>query len=255
MPHSALVRLIYEAIDDSRLWSPFLAKFADSVRADTAGLLTQCKTGGWARFRAAVGIDSESRKVYEEYFVSRNPWLQRRRDISAAAVETEEQVLNFEELVKTEFYHDFLRPHSWLHGCSAVTNVEAATFSSLYALRAPRNGHFGRDEIELCRYLAPHIQTAARIQQRISDLEIALEQLRVGEMDAKTLFSLGLTPAETRLAVALFKGQSVEAYAKEAGISINTARWHVKQIYAKTGVNRQSELIQRLLKHHCRPAA
>ena len=56
-------------------------------------------------------------------------------------------------------------------------------------------------------------------------------------------------------AIALFKGQSVEGYAKESGISINTARWHVKQIYAKTGVKRQSELIQRLLKHHCRSAA
>ena len=74
-------------------------------------------------------------------------------------------------------------------------------------------------------------------------------------MDAKTLSSLDLTPAETRLAIALFKGQSVEGYAKESGISINTARWHVKQIYAKTGVKRQSELIQRLLKHHCRSAA
>jgi DNA-binding CsgD family transcriptional regulator len=39
----------------------------------------------------------------------------------------------------------------------------------------------------------------------------------------------------------------VEAYAKEAGISINTARWHVKQIYAKTGVKRQTELIRILL--------
>jgi DNA-binding CsgD family transcriptional regulator len=71
-------------------------------------------------------------------------------------------------------------------------------------------------------------------------------------LDTKTLAKLSLTPAETRLAVALFKGQSVEAYAKEATISINTARWHVKQIYAKTGVKRQTELIQMLLKGHRR---
>jgi DNA-binding CsgD family transcriptional regulator len=57
-----------------------------------------------------------------------------------------------------------------------------------------------------------------------------------------------LTPAETRIAIALFNGQTVETYAKETGISINTARWHVKQIYAKTGVKRQTELIRVLLK-------
>jgi DNA-binding CsgD family transcriptional regulator len=67
-------------------------------------------------------------------------------------------------------------------------------------------------------------------------------------MDNKTLAKLSLTPAETRLAIALFKGQSVEAYAKDTGISINTARWYVKQIYAKTGVKRQTELIRMLLK-------
>jgi DNA-binding CsgD family transcriptional regulator len=254
MPHNQLVRLIYEACNDPKLWGRFLTRFAGTVRSDMAGLLTQDKAGSWARIQAAVGIDGESRKSYEQYFVSRNPWLAR-RNICPGAVETEEQILNLRELVRTEFYRDFLEPHSWLHGCSAVTNVEAATFSGLYALRTPRNGRFGCDEIELCRYLAPHIQIAARIQQRIADLEITVERLRAGEMDAKTLSSLDLTPAETRLAIALFKGQSVEGYAKESGISINTARWHVKQIYAKTGVKRQSELIQRLLKQHCRSAA
>ena len=67
-------------------------------------------------------------------------------------------------------------------------------------------------------------------------------------MDIQTLAKLLLTPAETRLAIALFKGQSVEAYAKEVGISIHTARWYVKQIYAKTGVKRQTALIRMLLK-------
>ena len=36
--------------------------------------------------------------------------------------------------------------------------------------------------------------------------------------------------------------------ARQAGISINTARWYVKQIYAKTGVKRQAELDRMLLK-------
>ena len=40
--------------------------------------------------------------------------------------------------------------------CSAITNVDVSSFSCFYALRSPRNGAFGRDEIELCRYLAPH---------------------------------------------------------------------------------------------------
>jgi DNA-binding CsgD family transcriptional regulator len=251
MPRNALVRLIYEAADDPLLWDAFLNKFAESVHAETAGLLTQERTGRRAQILAAVGMDLASRKSYEEYFVSRNPWLPRRKAL-AGNVETGESVLNNRELVKTEFYRDFLKPNIWLHACSAVTKVADSAFSSVYALRSARNGAFTSDEVELCRYLAPHLETAGRIRQRIADLEAALDRVLAGEIDTETLANLGLTPSETRLAIAVFKGQSVEAYAKEAAISVNTARWHVNQIYAKTGVKRQSELIQMLLKCHRR---
>src|SRR5262249_29424662 len=153
---------------------------------ETAGLLTQDKAGRWARHLATVGMDPATRKSYDEYFVSRNPWLPR-RELIARSVETGEQVFSNQELVKTEFYKDFLKPNLWLHACSAVTNVEESTFSSVYTLRSPRNEAFTSDEIELCSYLAPHLQTAARIRQRIIDLEATLDRLLVSEMDTKTL--------------------------------------------------------------------
>jgi DNA-binding CsgD family transcriptional regulator len=249
MPQNALVRLIYEAANEPLLWEAFLTRFAEAVHAETAGLLIQDKAGQWARILAAVGTDTASRKSYEEYFVSRNPWLPRRKPLTGN-VETGEQILSNRELVKTEFYRDFLKPNMWLHTCSAVTNVDESTFSCVGALRSPRSRAFTSDEIGLFWYLAPHLETAARIHQRIVDLEATLDRLLVGEMDTKTLAKLSLTPAETRLAIALFKGQSVEAYAKEAAISINTARWYVKQIYTKTGVKRQTELMHMLLKCH-----
>jgi DNA-binding CsgD family transcriptional regulator len=246
MSQNALVRLIYEAVDDPLLWDAFLTKFAEGVHAETAGLCTEDKAGQWGRNLATVGIDPASRKSYEEYFISRDPW-QGRRTVFAGNVETGEQLFSNRELVKTEFYNDFLRPNGWLHECSAVTRVEKSTFSRIFTVRSPRRGAFTSEEIGLCSYLAPHLQTAARIRQRIVDLEATVDRLLVGEINTHTLAKLSLTPTETRLAIALFKGQSVEAYAKEAGVSINTARWHVKRIYAKTGVKRQTELIQMLL--------
>jgi DNA-binding CsgD family transcriptional regulator len=247
MPQNALVRLIYEAVNDPLLWDAFLTRLAEAVHAETAGLLTQDKAGESATILASVGMDAESRRAYENDFVSCNPWL-RRRKVFVGSVEIGEQVLSNRELLKTGFYKDFLRPHIWLHACSAVTNVQGSTFSSVYTLRSPRDGAFTSNDIELCAYLVPHLQTAARIRQRIVDLEATLDRLLVGEIDTKALAKLSLTPAENRLVIALFKGQSVEGYAKEAAISINTARWHVKQIYTKTGVKRQTELIRMLLK-------
>ena len=57
----------------------------------------------------------------------------------------------------------------------------------------------------------------------------------------------GLTAAEARLAAALAAGASIKDYAETAGISINTARWHLRQVLAKTGTKRQAELVRLLL--------
>lgn len=57
----------------------------------------------------------------------------------------------------------------------------------------------------------------------------------------------GLTPAEARLAQALCNGKSLNAFSEEANHTIETVRWRLKQILAKTGTHRQSELVRLLL--------
>jgi DNA-binding CsgD family transcriptional regulator/PAS domain-containing protein len=58
------------------------------------------------------------------------------------------------------------------------------------------------------------------------------------------LFSL--SPAESRLAAALCRGQTVEDYARNAGVTVGTARFQLKQVLAKTHVTRQSDLIRKV---------
>lgn len=59
---------------------------------------------------------------------------------------------------------------------------------------------------------------------------------------------LHLTAAEARLAAALAAGLSLADYAERAGISLGTARWTLKQVLAKSGTNRQAELVALVLK-------
>ena len=176
MSQNALVRLIYEAVDDPLVWDAFLTKFAGAVHAETAGLVTEDKAGQWGRSLATIGMDPAARKSYEKYFIFRDPWQGRRKRL-AGNVETGEQLFCNRELIKTEFYNDFLKPNGWLHECSAVTRVETSTFSRIFTVRSPRRGAFTSEEIGLCSYLAPHLQTAARIRQRIVDLEATVDRL------------------------------------------------------------------------------
>lgn len=56
----------------------------------------------------------------------------------------------------------------------------------------------------------------------------------------------GLTAKQKAIALALVDGDSLSETADRMGISINTARQHLKAIFAKTGTNRQAELVSRL---------
>jgi DNA-binding CsgD family transcriptional regulator len=57
----------------------------------------------------------------------------------------------------------------------------------------------------------------------------------------------GLTPAEARLAVVLAQGHSLTEALKRLGVGVNTARTELKNIFGKTGTNRQAELVRLLL--------
>lgn len=52
-----------------------------------------------------------------------------------------------------------------------------------------------------------------------------------------------LTPTEATLARWLMTGRSINEYADERGVSIQTARTQLKAVLSKTGMRRQAELV------------
>ena len=67
------------------------------------------------------------------------------------------------------------------------------------------------------------------------------------ELSAPVLRELfSLTRSEARLVQSLAGGSSLDDGARSLGISVNTARTHLKHIFHKTGAKRQSELIHQV---------
>jgi pimeloyl-ACP methyl ester carboxylesterase/DNA-binding CsgD family transcriptional regulator len=58
--------------------------------------------------------------------------------------------------------------------------------------------------------------------------------------------ALGLTPAEWRLALALWRGETIAEAAARFGVALDTARTQVKSIFAKMNVSRQNDMIAQL---------
>jgi DNA-binding CsgD family transcriptional regulator len=58
----------------------------------------------------------------------------------------------------------------------------------------------------------------------------------------------GFTPTEAQLALELANGLNLDDAARELGMSRNTARAHLRSVFAKTGISRQSALVRLILK-------
>ena len=69
------------------------------------------------------------------------------------------------------------------------------------------------------------------------DAETAIPEQTLAQM-------LGLSPAEGRLISALVAGQGISEYADSVGISKNTAKTQMRQIFNKTGYNRYTDIVR-----------
>jgi DNA-binding CsgD family transcriptional regulator len=168
-----LVKLIYEAAADPSQWGDFLRLLCKAIHAPSAGLLIHDKKNQKANNSGVVGVDPAWVKAYQEYFVTINPWLVGHR-FRRGGVAVGEQVVNDRELVRTEYYNDFLRPQDWFYVCRTLTARDESTTSEITAIRSRRAGGFTSDEVVLLEYLTPHLQCAARIHNRIAGLESGL---------------------------------------------------------------------------------
>lgn len=57
----------------------------------------------------------------------------------------------------------------------------------------------------------------------------------------------GLTAAEARTTALLVQGHDISSVAEELGVSRNTAKYHLKAVFGKVGVSRQTQLVRRVL--------
>ena len=55
--------------------------------------------------------------------------------------------------------------------------------------------------------------------------------------------AMGLTPAEARLAEIIGRGHTLRAVAEMSGITYETARAHLRSVFAKLSIRRQADLV------------
>lgn len=100
--------------------------------------------------------------------------------------------------------------------------------------------------VVVCSLRASRDAASARSVQPVVAVLVSDPDCRVqSTVVLRTLY--GLTDAEARLACAIASGRTPNEAASALGITVNTARWTLKQVFAKTGTRRQVELARLVL--------
>ncbi len=83
---------------------------------------------------------------------------------------------------------------------------------------------------------------------RVAALVLVVDPERRSRLDPGLVAkALNLTPAESHLAVMLAGGYSMSEIAAATLRTEGTVRWHLKQIFRKQGISRQTDLVRRVL--------
>ena len=130
----------------------------------------------------------------------------------------------------------------------AVANAHAATIPASQAFSAPRPS--GNDPFPLLvsTLWGNHLRYGLGQLGRplaVVFVTVPEEPMEAPAESLRRLF--GFTPAEARICEYLVGGTTVDETARELGITRETVRTHVKAIFAKTGISRQTELVARIM--------
>ena len=150
-----------------------------------------------------------------------------------------------------------LRMRKTAHGGDRPAGQSRAVMAAIdqqlrAAIRRTREEHYfslpiagGRSLFLLsvpCRHGEEHAS------DEITNILFVTEPSRHSLRDLSAIAPLyGLTRAETRLLQALVKGDTIGIYAKRVGITLNTAKGYLKQLFRKTSTARQSDLVRLIL--------
>lgn len=191
-----LTDLIYSAVLGESTWHQFLT-VAGRLFEDGKGLLfyhdPATRNG---RFLITSGIDAQSAKQYTEYYSSINCWIKEAQARPVGRASHTSSLVPRDELVRTEFYNDFLLPMNVSAGFGLTISQNADCQFMMSILGQDLEDHEVARRFQVVQSLMPHLERAAQFYRRgRTDLggERELDALSVG------LIRVGLGRQITRM--------------------------------------------------------
>ncbi len=198
---------------------------------------------GCFRGRVALNVGNQHIPAYERYFQFHDPITHKLQARRGPTLVTE--VMPQRELMRTEFFNDFLRRDGLYHGINFYAYDGERNIGDMRIWRRRGRRAFEREDRELLGLIAPAFTNAMR---RAVAMRSVQSGARPWERQALARPG-GLTPREAGVADLAARGLSDKEIARRLGIGFTTVRSHLESSFAKLGVRNRTELAAALLGH------
>lgn len=201
-----LIDRLYAAVFSEAPWQDFVDRSCKLLPNGKSALFFHDKTSGSGALSLAGGLDGGMVAKFNDHFHSLNPWVDHAMIRPLGKVMQADEMLPRNDLKRTEFFHDYLRPQDIETGLGVTVHRHDGlhVFFSIVCADA------SEDQIDDARrniaLLAPHLERAFRIDggaiARRDGLQPPFEgilqvdsRLRVVEIDARALSLMAETDA------------------------------------------------------------
>jgi DNA-binding CsgD family transcriptional regulator len=152
------------------------------------------------------------------------------------------EVMAQRDLVKTEFFNDFLDRDGLYHGVNLHAFDKQRHIGDLRIWRHRRRPAFQKDATDLLTMLNPAL-TASLGRRRAKQAAPAVSLRETPS--PSPLLSSGLSTREAEVAERVCRGYSDKEIAAELKIGFATVRSHLDHVFRKLGVRTRTQLIAR----------
>jgi DNA-binding CsgD family transcriptional regulator len=181
--------------------------------------------------RVSLNMSDSNLSSYEAYYQFHDPITHRLRERGEPTLVT--QVLPQQELLRTEFFNDFLSHDGLYWGLNLHVRVAGECTGDLRIWRGRRRENFDERELSILRLVAPAFRNALRRSAHAGEVECSRQEL-------------ALTEREQQIARLVASGLSDKEIAQSLSISFTTVRTHIKRAFGKLGVDNRVKLASRL---------
>lgn len=175
---STLLASLYDAAGDTSLWPVFLHQVARATQSTQVAILQHDMKHEEHSISLQWGVDAGAIHSYAEYYGKCDVWARKAAPFAHTGwLGISEEVSPIDELVRSEFYNDYLKPNELGHAMWGVIENSPLRLINIGLYRNLRRPFRSKD-LELLRFLAPHLARAFRLHLKFAELRTRADNLQ-----------------------------------------------------------------------------